>query len=514
MLIAFLKRLRIFTIAAAIAICVYFVARVVIFSYSEYSALERLFGLFLLAGESYMLLHAFGYMMNTFALTTPRAAPRRVTPKPGEEPAVAIVVAARHEPKEVLESTIITFRNVDYPRKTIYFLDDSSDQSYKDEADALALAHGITVFRRTERHGAKAGIVNDFLRGMPEKYIAIFDADQNPMPDFLNDIIPLLEGDERLAFVQTPQFYTNIGESPVAKGSAMQQAIFYETICEGKNVTGSMFCCGTNVVFRKEALLDVGGFEEEFITEDFATSVNLHMKGWRSWYHNHVVAFGLGPEPLPAYFKQQARWAGGTISVFRKLVSGVFRHPFKLSPIQWWEYMLAGTYYFVGWAFFLLMLCPIAFLLFNVPSFFLDPRIYLTAYVPYFCLTLLIFFSTMKERHYNFSQIYYGLILGSLCFPLLMKAAVYGLFGKRMTFVVTTKGKAEVMPLSALWPYGVMMGLNIAALVTGLLKFRTAPYAMGVNMFWAAYHLFILWNIFYFNQLPVLGREEKAKWRA
>ncbi len=414
MLITFLRKIRIVALVAAISVCVYFIARVILFTYSDYGRLEKLFGLFLLLGETYMLVHAFGYMMNVLSLASLRREAPRAVLKPGQEPSVAIVVAARHEPREVLESTIITFRNVDYPKKTIYFLDDSSDQSYREEADALARDHGIMIFRRTERHGAKAGIVNDFLRGMTEKYIAIFDADQNPMPDFLNELVPILEGDEKLAFVQTPQFYTNIGESPVAKGSAIQQAIFYETICEGKNATGSMFCCGTNVIFRREALLDVGGFEEEFITEDFATSVNLHMKGWRSWYHNHVVAFGRAPETLPAYFKQQARWAGGTISVFRKLVISFFRDPFKLSPMQWWEYALAGTYYFVGWAFFFLMICPIAFLLFNVPSFFLYPQVYIATYMPYFCLTLLIFFGTMKERHYSIKQIYYGLILGSL----------------------------------------------------------------------------------------------------
>lgn len=510
-----LRKIRLLALASAISVAFYFIARVVIFSYSDYTPVEKMFGLMLLLGETYMLVHALGYMLNVFNLGSRAENPAADAPEPGPgtEPAVAIIVAARHEPREVLEETIITFRNVEYPAKTIYFLDDSSDQAYKDEADALAREHGIKIFRREERHGAKAGIVNDFLRTMPEKYLAIFDADQNPMPDFLKEIVPILEADPRLAFVQTPQFYTNIGESPVAKGAAMQQAIFYETICEGKNVSGSMFCCGTNVVFRRDALLDVGGFEEEFITEDFATSVNLHMKSWRSLYHNHVLAFGRAPETLPAYFKQQARWAGGTLSVFRKLVLNFYKHPLKLSPAQWWEYMLAGTYYLVGWAFFLLMICPMAYLLFDVPSFFLNPQVYLAAYVPYFGLTLTIFFATMRERHYSAKQVYYGLILGSLCFPLLMKAAVYSLLGKRMTFVVTTKGKAEIMPVSALWPYGVMIGLNLAAVAVGAYKFRLHPYAIGVNIFWCAYHLFILCNIFRFNQLPVLGRDEEARWQ-
>lgn len=508
----FLKNIKIFSFVSIIIICFYFLIRILIFSYSDYDFLEKLFGVLLLIGETYMLIHAFGYMIHIFMLGSGKKEPIKKEIIPGEEPSVAIVVAARHEPKEVVEGTIVTFKNLDYPNKSIYFLDDSSEQNYKDEADEIAKRHGIKVFRRSERHGAKAGIINDFLKTMTEKYIAIFDADQNPMPHFLNEIIPILEADPKLAFVQTPQFYTNIGESPVAKGSAMQQAIFYEIICEGKNASGSMFCCGTNVVFRRDALLDVGGFQEEFITEDFATSVELHMKGWRSWYYNHVIAFGMGPQTLPAYFKQQSRWAGGTISVFRKVIVSFLKNPFSLSPVQWWEYFLAGSYYFLGWAFFFLMICPIVFLLFNIPSFFLAPEIYLTVYLPYFSLTFLIFFASMKERHYNFKQVYYGLILGTLSFPILMKAALYGLLGKRMSFVITTKGKSETIPFLYLWPYLIMIGLNIAAIVYGIIRLEDSPYAISVNIFWAFYHLFILSKIFYFNQMPEIGREEKARW--
>ncbi|HNW44312.1 MAG TPA: glycosyltransferase [Elusimicrobiales bacterium] len=496
----FLARLRVFTLVASVAVCVYFVARVIIFSYSDYTALEKLFALMLLTGETYMLVHALGYMVNVFHLRSREEQKPAAPLEQGKDPWVAVVVAARHEPKQILEETLITFRNLDYPNKNIYFLDDSSDQRFKDEADELARRHGVKVFRRDERRGAKAGIVNAFMAGMTEKYLAIFDADQNPMPDFLSDLLPALEADDNLAFVQTPQFYSNVGDSPVAMGAAMQQAIFYESICEGKDLNDAMFCCGTNVVFRRSALLAVGGFDETSITEDFATSVKLHAKGYRSLYYPHVKVFGLGPDTLPAYFKQQARWSGGTVSVFRRVAWLLLRSPRSLTFMQWVEYFLAGSYYFVGWAFFFLMVCPVAYLLFNVPSFFLDPEIYIATFVPYFSLSLLVFYATMHERHYTLKQIYTGLILGSLCFPVLMKATLLGLIGKKMTFVVTTKGGRERLDWTGLWPYGVMMGLNIAAIVVGALRFETAPYAIGVNMFWAAYHVFILANIFRFNQ--------------
>lgn len=500
----FLTRLRIFALVGSVAVCLYLVARVVLVSYSGYSPVEKLFGILLLTGETYMLLHALGYMVNVFNIRGREVNAPRAEIKNGEGPWVAVVVAARHEPKEILEETIITFRNLKYPNKNIYFLDDSSDQRYKDEADELARHHGIRVFRREERHGAKAGIVNAFMSGMTEKYLAIFDADQNPMPDFLDELLPYLEANDNLAFVQTPQFYSNVSGSPVAMGAAMQQAIFYESICEGKDLSGAMFCCGTNVVFRRAALMSVGGFDETSITEDFATSVKLHAKGYKSLYHPHVKVFGMGPDTLPAYFKQQARWSGGTVSVFRRIISLLFRSPRSLTPMQWVEYFLAGSYYFVGWAFFFLMICPITFLLFNIPSFFLRPEIYLSTFVPYFSLSLLVFYATMHERHYTAKQIYTGLILGSLCFPVLMKSTVLALAGRKMTFVVTTKGGREQLDWKGLWPYGVMLGLNVVAVAVGTLRFRDDPYAIGVNMFWAAYHVFILANIFRFNNPPAL----------
>ena len=506
----FLTRLRIFTLVGSVAVCLYFVARVIIFSYSDYSPVEKLFGILLLTGETYMLVHALGYMVNVFNIRGKDLDAPRAEIKNGEEPWVAIVVAARHEPKEILEDTIITFRNLDYPNKNIYFLDDSSDQRYKDEADNLAQHHGIQIFRREDRSGAKAGIVNAFMGGMTEKYLAIFDADQNPMPDFLNELLPYLEANDNLAFVQTPQFYSNVDSSPVAMGAGMQQAIFYESICEGKNLNDAMFCCGTNVIFRRSALVSVGGFDETSITEDFATSVKLHVKGYQSLYHPHVKVFGIGPDTLPAYFKQQARWSGGTVGVFKKVLSLLFRSPRSLKPMQWVEYFLAGSYYFVGWAFFFLMICPITFLLFNVPSFFLRPEIYLFTFVPYFALSLLVFYATMHERHYTFKQIYTGLILGSLCFPVLMKSTVLALAGKKMTFVVTTKGGREHLDWKGLWPYGVMLGLSIAAIAVGALRFRNDPYPIGVNIFWAAYHGFILANIFRFNNYPELQAESAS----
>src|SRR6185295_5712470 len=130
----------------------------------------------------------------------------------------------------------------------------------------------------------------------------------------------------------------------------------------------------SNVVMRRAALLSiecvVDGrhhfFDETSVTEDFATSVRLHAGGWKTAYVNQTYVVGMGPETLPAYFTQQMRWAMGTLAVGLRIFRQLLKKPGALRAGQWWEYLMSGTYYFVGFANFIFMLAPIAFMFFNV----------------------------------------------------------------------------------------------------------------------------------------------------
>ncbi|MBI5623628.1 MAG: glycosyltransferase [Elusimicrobia bacterium] len=501
------RRLQTLAAMAVLAISIYILARTVYVAAADCGTVDRVFGWVLLLVEGFLLAHATGFAMNVYRTSGEGETPEPPPVGTDSAPEVAVAVASRHEPLAILEKTFTTLCLLDYPKKRIYLLDDSSGEQYQREADDLAERMGFEVYRREVRHGAKAGIINDALRDVIHaKHLVLFDADQNPMPDFLSRTIPVLEADERVAWVQTPQVYTNLGAGPVAYGSAMQQAIFYESICEGKTSNQAIFCCGTNVVFRVSALRQAGGFDESSITEDFATSIKLHMLGHRSVYHNHACAFGMAPESFPAYLKQQSRWAVGTLSMLRKVLWYALTNWRSLSPGQWWEYFLASSFYLTGWANFFLMLCPVVYLLWGVPTAFMQAGVYLTAYVPYFTLSWLVFYSTMRSRHYTLRQVVEGVTLGYLCFPVLMKAAVFGLvLNRRMPFVVTTKGKAERFPFLGLWPYWTLLGVNAAAVAAGLAAIESHPYAKCVNVFWALYHCAILAQAFRFNHEPTLG---------
>lgn len=513
---------------------VYLSVRLVFFIISDYLWYEKVIAFCLLMAELFILVHGMGYFREIYQVT--KAGGEKPSQdlsydQPSVWPPVAVIVSSYHEPLHVVEDTLISFYNLTYPNKYLYFLDDTrydlpgSDpeemQAYREAIDDLVKRIGINLFRRSWR-GAKAGMINDFLAflagerregfefqqnwkgGGPadEKYIIVFDADQNPFPGFIKPLVARMETEDRLAFIQTPQYYTNFEDNLIAKASGLQQSVFYEYICEGKSLSDAMFCCGTNVIFRREALMDVEGFDESSVTEDFATSLKFHLKGWGSAYRGAPMAFGMGPEDLGGYFKQQFRWALGTVGLLRSIIPIFLSRPKNMAPVKWWEYFLSGTHYFIGLVFLTLVICPMLYIFFNVPSYFVKPEIYVLVFVPYFFLTMYTFLWTLKSRHYRARDLFLGQLLMVNTFPVYIKASLSALLGIKGHFVTTPKGGSTVLPLSALWPQLTLMILCLIAFVWGMnrLVFEKDPLVgILVNSLWCLYHFFILSFVLYLN---------------
>ncbi len=520
-------------VTGIIVTLLYVGARMVLVIISDYYWTDKLVAWLLLFAEMFIMFHGIGYLLHLLFVIRARHSWTNADAVPPlrSTPPVAVVVSSYQEPLDVIEDTLVCFHNLTYPNKHLYFLDDtrydlpgsdpSAMQAYRAAIDALCQRMGINLFRR-KWHGAKAGMINDFLdfvdgqtrdgfefhpfagqdRTEKEKYLVILDADSNPMPDFIEPLVAFMEASPKLAFVQTPQYYTNFETNRVALASGLQQVVFYEYICEGKSIHGATFCCGTNVIFRRVAFMDVGGFDETSVTEDFVTSMIFHQRGWKSMYYNRVSAFSMGPEDLGAYFKQQFRWALGTIGLLRRLIALFFRHPHALTPAQWWEYLVSGSYYLIGIVFLIIVLCPILYLFFNIPTYFLNPEVYALFFIPYFVLSLFIFFSSLSRRQYRIRDIFLGQLLVSITFPVYIKATILGLLGIKGRFIVTPKGGGVALPLGDLWPQLGLAALNFAAIIWGIQRLIHEPVpagAMLINMFWCLYHFVILSAVLYFN---------------
>jgi cellulose synthase (UDP-forming) len=486
-----------------ITVC-YILARTIALQYADYSGVDKFCSIVLLVAEFYIAIHSIGYLINV--ISSFRASGRRnlmeeishqiVFP----EPSVAVLIPARHEPQEVLENTLLTIKNMLYKNKTIYLLDDSTEEKYRNEAEELANKLQVNLFRRKSRHGAKAGVINDCLNQVKDKYVVVFDADQCPFPEFLHKMVAIMEQDEKLALVQSPQYYTNYENTRVSKAAAHQQCVFYEYICEGKSCQDAMFCCGTNFILRKEAIDSIRGFDERCVTEDFATSLKLHQKGWKTLYYDHALAFGIGPDNLESFFKQQFRWAHGMISVWKRIFGQLFMHPASLTIRQWWEYFISSSYFFTGLIFFTLNLFPLLFIFFNVVSFYVSPAIYVLTFVPYIFLSLTIFYSMLNMRKYKARDLFAGQLLILISFPVQIKAVLSALLGFRAEFGITNKETGKVMPYSRLWPQIGLMLINFSACIWALNMFcYDRDLAQLINAFWVLYHGCILSSIFYFN---------------
>ncbi len=389
---------------------------------------------------------------------------------------VDILIPVYNEPIEIVENTIKAVSNIIHPNKEIYILDDGPSDMIK----KLASRYHVKYFSRPDRKGAKAGNINNALKQTDGHYVVFFDCDHAPYPGFLLKTLGFFK-DEKIAFVQTPQFYKNKSENKIAAGAFEQQELFYGPICRGKYKLGAAFCCGTNVVFRRESLRQIGYLPEESITEDLLLSIKLHERGWKSVYYPEVLAEGLGPEDVGSYFSQQLRWARGGLEIFIK-ENTLLKN---LTIPQKIQYFLSGIYWFTGWAYLIYAIMPILMLFFGIKPI-KEADMYPLHFFPYLFINI-VFLAYAANGTLTFRALWF-----SLCsFPVHIKAWLSIIFGRKLGFVVTPKGVDIKGITPHIYPQIFMTLLMIIAIFFGMLWFGANPSIMN-NVAFAIVHIVLL----------------------
>jgi cellulose synthase (UDP-forming) len=323
---------------------------------------------------------------------------------------------------------------------TTWILDDGRSDAVKD----LAAELGAHYVRRLSGNGAKAGNVNHALTLAKGDYFAIFDADFVPKPDFLYETIPFFIDDD-VAFVQTPQAYGNMN-SLVSRGAGFMQSVFYRFIQPGRNRFNAAFCVGTNVVFRRTAIDDIGGMNTESKSEDVWTSLQLHERGWRSIYIPVTLAIGDAPETVEDYTKQQMRWASGGFEILMQ------RNPLsprtRLTLDQRLQYTVTATHYLVGITPLLLLLVPPLEIFFDLRPVDLTvtPLTWFLFYAGFYGLQMLLAFHTMGRFRIE------TLVLATVSFPIYISALLNVFSGKEQKWHVTGRGGKRSSPFNFMIP--------------------------------------------------------------
>lgn len=388
---------------------------------------------------------------------------------------VDIYVTVYGEPVEVVERTVAAAMRIRHPRKAVWVLDDGKMPQIEEMARRLGTGYLI----RRDNRGAKAGNLNEAMKRTNGEFVVIFDADHVPVPEFLEQTLGGF-ADPAVAFVQTPQVYSNKPVNRVAAGANDQQGLFYGPIMRGKNATGAVFSCGTNVVFRRSAFDEIGGMPEDSITEDLRVSLLLLKAGFRSIYVPKVLARGIGPVDVGSFFSQQFRWARGGLEIL------FHRKPFfkgmRLGTRI--QYSLGFLYWFTGWVYSAYLVLPIAYLFFGLRPVQV-PNQYPAYFVPYIIATL-ITLGYASDFKLSFSGLWFT--LGS--FPVFIKAFFSAIGGKAARFVVTSKGASQLSLRPVRVHIAVVAALT-AAVVYGLAKYGFTPSVMN-NVGFAVGHILLV----------------------
>jgi cellulose synthase/poly-beta-1,6-N-acetylglucosamine synthase-like glycosyltransferase len=238
----------------------------------------------------------------------------------------------------VVDRLVDAVCRLDYPRDRleIQVLDDSTDETQ--EITELAVrrhrAHGINIsyIHRANRTGYKAGALEEGLRVAAGEFVAIFDADFIPRPDFLMRTVPYFS-DPTVAMVQARWGHINEEYSLLTKIQAVLLDAHFVLEHGSRHRGGCFFNFnGTAGIWRRQAIHDGGGWQHDTLTEDLDLSYRTQLRGWKFVFLPDHVAPAELPVEMNAFKSQQHRWAKGSIQTFLKLMPRILRssQPFKV----------------------------------------------------------------------------------------------------------------------------------------------------------------------------------------
>lgn len=260
--------------------------------------------------------------------------------KPDEQWPIVTSQIPLYNEYDVAERVVQAVSTMDYPRgrHEVQILDDSNDETSQvvDRVARNLRAAGVdvSVIRRGDRQGYKAGALAYGLERARGEFVAIFDADFVPPRDFLRRAVPLLAASDDLACVQGRWEHLNRDESWLTRAQALGIDAHF-AIEQGARAWNGLLLNfnGTAGVWRREAIEDpeVGGWQGDTLTEDLDLSYRAQLAGWRLQYCVDLPAPAELPGHIGAFKSQQRRWATGSIQVAVKLLPRIWRSHLTLA---------------------------------------------------------------------------------------------------------------------------------------------------------------------------------------
>eukprot|EP00808_Paulinella_micropora_P021396 g82647.t1 len=340
------------------------------------TVVQLLLGIFGLHSFYLLWHHLKGTQMDT--ITPPTVVEMDVWGPKKDWPKVCIQLPIFNE-RYVIEQLILCCVEMDYPpeKLEIQVLDDSNDGGADGEggtkelvARVLDRLKGTTDIKLTHQHrvdrtGFKAGALAIGTEKTDAEFIAIFDADFRPEPDFLLRVLPYFKSGKKIGCVQTRWGHTNYDHSMLTKLQAIGHDGHFIIEQYAKHRSGLLFNFnGTGGIWRKQTIIDAGGWQGDTLAEDLDLSYRSQLAGWNFTYLRDVVVPAELPPSITAFKKQQARWARGSmqtalktmqklwnsdhIPVGKKIAATIHLFGYGVHPLMFLNLMLTVALFFIA----------------------------------------------------------------------------------------------------------------------------------------------------------------------
>ncbi len=389
----------------------------------------------------YPLSMSFVWISGAYVFALFRMGSSEEAPAPEAMPFVSILIPCHNEESSI-DETITEIMRQDYPDFEVIAIDDASTDRTGELLEALRDKHPrLRVVTLAENQGKAVGLTMAAIMSRGE-YLLCIDADALLEPLALRYLMWHFESPRVGAVTGNPRVRNRT--SVIAKIQVAEFSSIIGMIKRAQRVLGKVFTVsGVVVAFRKKALLDVGFWSNNMITEDIDISWKLQLAKWDIRYEPRALCWILMPEMLKGLFRQRLRWAQGGVEVLLKYAREIWRpHNRRMWPL-YLEYALSLLWCYCFLATFVLWL-----LHFVVE---LPPAMVVRTIVPGWtgviiasvCLTQLVVGMSLDRR--------YDKHLGKLTFWILWYPALYWLINCVVSVIALPKAVFKDRTASAVW---------------------------------------------------------------
>ena len=229
------------------------------------------------------------------------------------KPFVSVLIPA-HDEESVIGNTVQNILSMDYENFEIIVIDDrSSDNTASVIKDLEAKYEKVTaLIRPKDAFPGKSAVLNDAFKIAKGEAILVFDADATVEPDFLSKLIPHLEPKD-VGGVQARKVIRNKNVNILTRCQNNEYTLDTYFQVGRDSVKGAVELRGNGELLKRQAIEDIGGWNNYTIVDDLDMSTRMHIKGWDIRFCPDAVVYEEGIIYLRPLYRQRRRWLEGTI---------------------------------------------------------------------------------------------------------------------------------------------------------------------------------------------------------